>query len=194
MLASPKGELHLSINQWHTAFFDTFFKYITWLGSGWMVAVLVLVLLFVRVHDSVMFLAGNLVVTVIVQAGKHLFFPHALRPVAWFQGRDVLHLVQGVPMHLYNSFPSGHSATAFGAFVMMVYLTRNRPLKFLWLLLALLTAFSRVYLSQHFTEDVVAGSFIGFAGMLATVYYFERNFSDFCNRPVVACFARKKKI
>ena len=194
VLVFPKGELHLNMNHGHTAFLDAFFKNITWLGSGWMVLVLALGLLFVRFRDAVVFLAGNLVITVFVQGGKHLVFPHALRPVAWFQGHDVLHLVQGVHMHLYHSFPSGHSATALGVFVILVYLTRNKPLKFLWLLLALLTAFSRVYLSQHFMEDIVAGSMIGFAGMLVTVYYFDRNFSDFCNRSVLKCFSHKKKV
>ena len=130
----------------------------------------------------------------IVQVGKHLIFPDALRPVAYFKGIHTLHLVDGVVMHAYNSFPSGHSATAFGIFVMLIFLIKNRRLKLLWLAVALLTAFSRVYLSQHFMEDVLAGSLIGTLVMFFTVYYFDRYFPGCCNYSVVSRLTHKKRV
>jgi membrane-associated phospholipid phosphatase len=190
----PKAELHLAINQWHSGFFDTFFKYFTLFGSGWAVFLLALVFLFVQVRHTVAFLAGNLFITLIVQVGKHLIFPDVLRPVAFFKGVHTLHLVEGVNMYLYNSFPSGHSATAFGIFVMLIFLIKNRGLKFLWLAVALLTAFSRVYLSQHFMGDILAGSLIGTLVMFFTVYYIDRYFPGCCNYSVVSCRAHKKKV
>jgi membrane-associated phospholipid phosphatase len=41
----------------------------------------------------------------------------------------------------------------------------------LLLLLAVLVGYSRIYLSQHFLADVVAGSFIGVAGGVLCVYW-----------------------
>lgn len=190
----PKADLHLAINQWHSAFFDAFFKYLTLLGSGWMVLLLALIFLLIQVRHAVVFLIGNLLITLFVQVGKHLIFPDALRPVAYFKGTHVLHLVDGVVMHSYNSFPSGHSATAFAIFVMLILLIKNRGLKFLLLLVALLTAFSRVYLSQHFMADILAGSLIGILVMFFTIYYFNRYFPGCCNYSVASRWAHKKKV
>jgi undecaprenyl-diphosphatase len=64
------------------------------------------------------------------------------------------------------SFPSGHSATAFGgAWLFSRYLPR---LNWLWYSIASLTAFSRVYLGDHYPGDVVSGSLLG---VLLSVLY-----------------------
>ena len=182
VLVIPKAEIHLFINQYHNAFFDFFFRNLTWLGSGWAVAVLFILLLFKYKRVAVIYLAGNLLITLGVQGLKHLVFNDVLRPAAYFQGIHPLYLVPGESMHMYNSFPSGHSATAFGIFVILIYLTKNPWGKFAWLTLALLIAFSRVYLSQHFLIDTLAGSFIGTIGMGFTIYLFDRYFPEFLSQ------------
>jgi membrane-associated phospholipid phosphatase len=179
LLFVSKASLHLFINQYHNPFFDLFFKYLTWMGSGWMVAVLFFILLARYKREAVIFLAGNLLITIFVQGLKHLVFNNMLRPAAYFKDIHPLYLIPGEAMHLYNSFPSGHSATAFGLFVILIYLTKNQWGKLAWLFLALLIAFSRVYLSQHFLMDILAGSFIGTIGMGFTIYFFDRYFPEF---------------
>ena len=67
------------------------------------------------------------------------------------------------------SFPSGHSATAFaGAWLFSRYFPR---LAALWYSIAGVTAFSRIYLGDHYPGDVVSGSLLGtlFAMLLKRV-------------------------
>lgn len=59
------------------------------------------------------------------------------------------------------SFPSGHSAAAFSA-VAVLYGARIKSLFWPVLVLAILIAFSRLYLYVHFPTDVLAGAICGF--------------------------------
>ena len=69
-----------------------------------------------------------------------------------------------------NSFPSGHATSAFAVFTCLVLLSNNQFLKFVFFVLALTSAFSRTYLSQHWLVDITFGSIIG--TVTATLFYF----------------------
>jgi undecaprenyl-diphosphatase len=65
-----------------------------------------------------------------------------------------------------SSFPSGHASAAFCAAVLLS--DRHRGQAPFWYALAVVVAFSRVYVKLHHASDVVAGSVIGFVlGALA---------------------------
>lgn len=65
----------------------------------------------------------------------------------------------GQHKHSNSSFPSSHAANAFAlAWILGVRWRRGIPVFFA---LALLIAFSRMYLNRHFLSDVVAGALIG---------------------------------
>ena len=71
-------------------------------------------------------------------------------------------------MNYWNSFPSGHTACAFAIYFCLSMMVKNNWLKFFFFFLALLTAFTRVYLSQHFFMDVYGGSLVGaFSALVA---------------------------
>ena len=191
LYAYPKLELHLMLNTCHTAIADTFFKYYTLLAE-WPLYVLALLPVFWKKSRMTLFFAiSELSSGAVLQTLKRLF--EADRPVSVFANYpDVtLPLVQGVDMHHSNSFPSGHASTFFVFFtccaLLLAYYYQQRAnagkpcsqllitLSMLSLLfLAALGAYSRIYLSQHFMEDICVGSIIGFI-VPCLVFYFARN-------------------
>lgn len=67
-------------------------------------------------------------------------------------------VVVGAPAQRH-SFPSGHSASAFGgAWLLGSYYPRLRPFFYF---IALVVAFCRVYVGAHYPSDVVAGAVSG---------------------------------
>ncbi len=160
VLSIDKKTIHLYLNNYHSTFGDTFFKLITNLGDGIFVIIVTILLVFKKIRFSLYSLSVYLVSGIFVQLGKRLIWPDAPRPKAAFD-EGILHLIEGVKLHYYHSFPSGHSASAFGLFFLLIFITNNYFLKICFLLCAFLTAYSRVYISQHFLVDVLAGSFIG---------------------------------
>lgn len=75
--------------------------------------------------------------------------------------------------HAWTSFPSGHSATAFS--VAMFLATRYPRWRLAFLFAATLIAVSRVFLTQHYISDVIAGSFIG---ILSTAFLYNFYFKS----------------
>lgn len=156
-------EIHLFINHYYTNFFDFFFKYITLLGDGRMFIPLLIFALFTKYRDAVNWTIFILISTIIGQTLKRtLGFP---RPYHYFTELlpSYLHYVDGVKMHAHNSFPSGHSITIFvlATYVSYRYFPNKLWAQLIILFVAGMVAFSRVYLSQHFLHDTLAGGFIG---------------------------------
>ena len=72
-----------------------------------------------------------------------------------------MYLVKGIEMLHSLSFPSGHTTSAFSGALVLTYVTPKKYWGVLYLLLAIAIGYSRMYLSEHFFEDVVGGSVIG---------------------------------
>jgi membrane-associated phospholipid phosphatase len=159
--------LHQQIHQWHPAWADQAMPWITEGANGWVPAVLAIALLWHSWRAFLMMGLSTLLGSLAVQSLKHFIFSHVDRPVAFLAEMPGLHLVPGVELHSSFSFPSGHSTTAFGmCFALAVVWGKRGPAVGLAIIAAIL-AFSRVYLSQHFTEDAVAGAALGtFIGWL----------------------------
>lgn len=177
----PKGDIELFINQRHAPSLDIFFKYWTHLGDGLMFAAVVVVFLFFRYYYALMTIAIILTQTFFVQGMKRILFKGMLRPSAYLEqlGISDLHFVEGVSVHSYNTFPSGHTASAFSIAFLLALMTRDRPLLSLWLfMVALLVGFSRVYLMQHFFVDIYTGALIGTLSTAFIWYWFERAYRD----------------
>lgn len=174
LLSHSKGEIHLFINQYHTAFFDVLFALLTYLGDGWFIILPAVILLFISLRHSVFLITAYFSSGLITQILKRLFFNDMSRPSKLLEDAD-LYLIEGVDMLSGRSFPSGHATSAFALFLCLALITGNRKLKILFLVLAAATAFSRVYLSQHFLIDITFGSFIGCTGAMAFYLLYYRD-------------------
>lgn len=161
-----KTEIHLEFNTFHAPFFDSFFYYVTYLGDGWTALVIGLLLLAVRMRYALVVGFSNIVSAFITQFLKHSVFADAVRPKKFFEGVHDLYFVPGVENYLYNSFPSGHTTCAFSLCLGLAMITESNLHKLGLFIIALLIGYSRVYLSQHFFEDIYAGAFIGSATTL----------------------------
>ena len=163
---TSKVESHLSINSTHTPFQDFFFKYYTYVGDGVFVAITTALISFFlfKKHGIKYVLLGalTLIMTgVVVQSLKQLVFYDAFRPIKFLSSYS-LYRVPGVELHISNSFPSGHTAAAFGFFAFVAFILRKWPLaQFFSVIAAVLVGYSRIYLSQHFLEDTVFGATLG---------------------------------
>lgn len=153
--------ISLFVNSFHTATLDFIFNYLTDLGDGmFAVAVVIAIFLFRRPHTLQSILCF-VIPALVTQALKRLVFADHYRPSVKMKTFTELHYVPGVSMHELHSFPSGHTTSAFAVFLFLSLISSNKKFGMLFLAVSILIGLSRIYLLQHFYEDVLVGSFIG---------------------------------
>jgi membrane-associated phospholipid phosphatase len=163
----------LWINQHHTEFWDLFFKYATYLGDGFMVVAVVLLLLIFNRKQGIRLAIIGVSLSIISWTLKHLVFGKVPRPKKYFDPEIKLNFVEGVEMHGFHSFPSGHTMTAFVLAFFLASIIKKPVWSVVVLILACVAGFSRIYLFQHFLIDVIVGSVIGVLIALAWTKVFE---------------------
>ena len=172
ILISNKSDIHLFLNKFHAPFFDRFFSIITYLGDGVVILIISFLILFVSFRLSAYLISTYAATGIFVQVLKHLFFNDVLRPAAHFKEMAELYLIEGIKLYHHHSFPSGHAASAFAMFLCFAFSTHKKYVHFICFLIASITAYSRVYLSQHFLVDVFFGTIIGVTGAVGFYYVF----------------------
>jgi len=186
-LTFDKLTLHLFLNQFHTEFLDVLFPIVTHLGDGITVAVISALLLFVNFRWAFFLGSASLLNSLVVQFLKRGVFEDHFRPFYYFKESEGFHLLEGVEMHERFAFPSGHTAAAFCLYFGLSLLVKNPVIKGALFFVALLASYSRIYLSQHFVEDVLFGSVIGiFLAFIMFVFWSKvRPESRFLNRSIL---------
>ncbi len=172
-----KGELELTINQFHHPFFDSFFSLVTHLGDGVILVIPLVVFIFHKSCHLVLLTLASAFHLGLVHVGKKWLFQGMPRPAEFF--KDIpFYEVPGVELHHWGSFPSGHTTTAF-MLSTFLYLVLPKKMKIHWLLMgiAFLVGFSRVYLMQHFLMDVWAGALLGIFSSLISYFIVLKVFS-----------------
>ena len=159
-LVFTKDEIYFAVNSRHTDFLDTIELYITDLGNGWTIVVLAALLTLYNYRIAFLMVTTFVVTSLAVQIVK--FFFDAPRPKLYFKDElSKLYFVKGVDILSHDSFPSGHTLTAFATGVLVTYLVKNKSWGILLVLYGAMVGFSRMYLSEHFFEDVIGGSVLG---------------------------------
>ena len=174
IIGNSKADLHLWMTSVHSPFLDTFFHYYTLVGD-WIPFAVAGLLIFYNYRITIFIVASQLICGIFSKTLKILF--DEPRPLLYFQQHYPniqLHRVAGEHLYTVHSFPSGHTITAFAFFLVLAFYTRKQGLHFLYFVLALLVGFSRIYLSQHFAIDVLAGSAVGILAVITCKYLFEK--------------------
>jgi len=172
---AEKINIHKSLNQFHSKGLDAFFQLITHLGDGWTIVFVSAALLFVSVRLSLLQIISYASSGIISIVLKNTLFSECKRPYYYLKTDPTFYTMSDFTYFIEHSFPSGHTTSIF-ALMTLFALTYNKS-KLLLLLLfifALLVAYSRIYLSQHFLIDVLAGSLIG----TGTAYFVFKLLND----------------
>lgn len=159
---------------------DVIMKYITLLGEGGIVWILLSVVLICtkRYRKCGITMATALLVMVIFNDGilKNLicrprpFDLYDSNPELFPMWKDFNDAIfpNIVSRPTSFSFPSGHSSSSFAA--MLPLLKEDKRLGIPALILAILIAFSRVYVHVHYATDIIAGALVGLLyGFIAMV-------------------------
>ena len=144
------------------------------MGDGVFAFIVAIVCFFYRRDYGLIMLISLLITTSITQFLKRIIFIEKFRPSNIFS--DLIesgkwHLVEGVHLHDKFSFPSGHTATVFCVGILLSIYINSRRWSIFILTLVSIVGLSRVYLSQHFLEDILMGSMLGTIVSIL-VYYF----------------------
>ncbi len=184
-----KIDIHIFINQYHSPFFDTFFKYFTHIGDGIIAIAISVILLFISYRWAIISATSSIIIMIVIRILKKTIFSDWFRPSAFFhyfyKGDYKLHFIEGVDLAGKYSFPSGHSTTSFAVFFLLALMIKNKALKFLFFIMASLAAFSRIYLSWHFLEDTIAGSFIGITITFATYLLINKSKKNYLDNSLI---------
>ncbi len=180
LIANDKGDAIFFFSQNRSELGDLFFKYFTHMGEALAYISIAVICLFIRFRYSLLIgLTGGGVS--LVSYFLKAYFAHD-RPSLFFRKLNMLdqvNLVQGVDLNTAaTSFPSGHTMAAFALYSLLILLLPKRkryalPLFFI----ALLVAVSRIYLVQHFLEDVFLGAILGL--LIAVLVYWVNSRFDY---------------
>lgn len=170
-----KGDVIIFCSDNRTPFWNHFFKITTQFGEEPAYAIIAVGFFFIRFRISLLFGLMGGIITLCSFGLKSLF--SAERPFTFFDklGKfNEIITVEGIDLLVGpTSFPSGHTMSGFGLYLLlMFFLPAKKRFSIICFGLAFVVGFSRIYLVQHFLQDILAGAFCGvLIGTL--VYYFN---------------------
>lgn len=172
-----KEESFLIFNRSYNPILGQFYRYYTHLGDGFFVVSLVVVLLFIRYYEALLLLICYSVPSLIVQVLKRTAFNEVSRPKKYFEWEHPypLNFTEGVDVAIMNSFPSGHTASAFALFCVLAVVVKDSFWRIVFFVMAINCAISRVYLCEHFFIDTYAGALISFVTCIPIIFWFENS-------------------
>ncbi|MBU3714274.1 MAG: phosphatase PAP2 family protein [Ferruginibacter sp.] len=174
LMARGHAGSFLMLNSIHNKPLDVFFAGFTFIGDG-IFAVLLCVILFLFIKTqrlSMVLMVSYIVSGLLAQLVKH--FINSPRPISFFTPEQYNKYLEGVHIAGAYSFPSGHTTTAFALATVLACFTNKKLLQLVYLLLASLAGYSRIYLGQHFLTDVLCGAILGTLIAVITIQISEK--------------------
>jgi membrane-associated phospholipid phosphatase len=183
IVATSKADGFFLLNPLHLPFLDTFFIYYTNFGDGFFcVALALLLFLFRKKYLSLMVFITYAISGIIAQVLKYFILEG--RPAIYLKNYYYPYFIDHVTLHNYHAFPSGHTASAFAMAAVLAFYVHNKNYSFIFLALAILVGYSRIYLGQHFPDDVLIGAILGFLTSLICWKYFDSLFQRWTKETV----------
>jgi len=147
-------QLILFVTQLRTLILDNVFTWGEWIFTKTLIFAVALAIIVVKNRKIVIpFVLSSFLSLVVVYVLKLVI--GRVRP---YLALNLPHVVQATN----HSFPSGHAAIAFATVPFVFAAYRNAMVRWVWLALMVVIAFSRMYLGVHYLSDVLAGALIGF--------------------------------
>ncbi|MFM9943610.1 MAG: phosphatase PAP2 family protein [Bacteroidia bacterium] len=169
IVITPYGHFNIWFSKHYDSTLGYFFRYYTFFGEEILLIPIGIVLIYFikSINFTIRLGATFLFNTLITVFFKFLIFDSNRPKIAL----DKFNLIftEGVDVHLYNSFPSGHSSAAFAMALALAFYFKKNWVSLCVVFMAMGVGLSRIYLQQHFLEDVIGGATIGLiAATLAT--------------------------
>ncbi len=184
VLFLDKLDFQKKINQIGNLGLDVTMRYLTHAGDGLFALLVLITLLFIRIKTALVALISFGLTAGIVQLLKHTVFESMKRPYFFLQNDADFRIIENFSYHTSNSFPSGHAASIFAICTVIAYHYKSKlSVQLLLVIFAILVAFTRVYLCQHFLQDIIAGSLIGTLIAYYSSIYLESRWNKL-NKPL----------
>lgn len=172
LMAGSRDVIFKTANLNHSTFLDYFMYVMTQVGDGIASVIILLMLpvLFKSCRNWWYILAAivcNVAPALLVQLIKS--WVDAPRPLEYYKlDASWIHLKEHWPKLFARSFPSGHSACIFSlcCFLSMILPKGWERAGLGLFILALVVAYSRMYLAAHFYADIFVGSILGTLGTI----------------------------
>lgn len=171
LMIFDKSQLFLAVNLRHTEWLDAFMRGATEVGDGMGTTIILLVMpvFFKSCRNWWFVLAAafcNIAPALLIQTIKSVV--QAPRPLEYYKleltkNPMLLHIRDHWPHLFHRSFPSGHSGSVFSmcCFLSMILPTGWGRAGLVLFFVALVVAYSRMYLAAHFYLDIFVGSILG---------------------------------
>jgi len=167
--------LFLTLNKWHTPFWDQVMWLISAKESWYPVYAVLLFLIFrrQRYYGFVTLVFIALLITLADQLSVHAFKEvfERFRPCHTPELEGLVHTVNGKCGGKYG-FVSSHASNFFALATFLAHYFHRRGWSVLFFVLAAIVAYSRIYLGVHFPLDVICGGLLGvLTGVLVFALY-----------------------
>ena len=180
ILFQDKLDFQKKINLIGNPGLDVVMRNLTHAGDGLFAVLVFIALLFIRIKTALIALISFGLTAGIVQLLKHTVFDTMKRPYYFLQSDANFRTIEDFTYHTSNSFPSGHAASIFAICTVIAYRYKSKPsIQLILVTLAVLVALTRVYLCQHFLQDIIAGSLIGTLISYYTSVFLESKLNRF---------------